>query len=257
MGHIVDEIVLHLCELLLPERKYYSAHKRHKQDEREYERRYHEPYRVEDIVTSGREIHLEVIHLVLGVIREEGLYKHARLVLHRRAEAGRLVHECPDAVHHRKLKRQRQPVVVKLRTQIPCHLRRVGSLCDRTVARLVEYREYHLVKQPFLIEILPPHELAHRRRHRAPVHLHLQRQVIVDALWRCERVVDAHRPVRVHAWIQIRLQRRHIFLQKIFCLILFQTCAYGIERPLHPFGELVVTHLLHVVHVHYLYIKQP
>ena len=102
MGHVVDKVVFHLRQLLLPESQDDCAHEGDKQNEGEDKRRYHEAYGVKDVVALGREVDLEVVHLVFRVVGEEGLDEHRVLVAERWLIACRAVDDCSHAVDYRE-----------------------------------------------------------------------------------------------------------------------------------------------------------
>ena len=71
--HIVDEIILHLRQLLLAEYDVNRKDERHQQYKSKYHRRYHKPDRIEDIILLSRKMYLDDTHTGWWVIQKQWL----------------------------------------------------------------------------------------------------------------------------------------------------------------------------------------
>ena len=73
MCHVVDEVVLYLAQLLLPESQYNSVDKHCHEQECESKRRQHELDRREDILTLGWECDIQRAVVAIRIVGEEKL----------------------------------------------------------------------------------------------------------------------------------------------------------------------------------------
>lgn len=68
MCHVVDKIVFHLGEFLLPKCRDDGKQEGYQQNEREGKRGYHEFYRTRYIISFGREIDFQVVYFCRWII---------------------------------------------------------------------------------------------------------------------------------------------------------------------------------------------
>ena len=73
MSHIIDEIILHFSQFLLPECCYDSKNKSNQHYHRKSKRGDHEPYRTENIIAFCRKIYFQIIKSVRRIVRKKNL----------------------------------------------------------------------------------------------------------------------------------------------------------------------------------------
>ena len=164
MGHIVDEIILHLCQFLLPERHDYSIDRKDQQQDREEKRRNKELDGMINIVLLIREIDLYVIDPCPAVVGKQSLNKSVVLVGLLRIVTRSLVDHASHAVHYGEFKWQCYTIGRKLRLQQIGHYRRVSPLLNRQAAGLAYDIDHNLIEQRTLIDVLRAYSVSERHR---------------------------------------------------------------------------------------------
>ena len=271
MRHVVDEVVLHLRKLFLAEREDYSVYEHDHQNKSEHERGYKEFHRRKYILVFRREIYPEIILALTRIIAEKRL--HEKCIVECRlfviAEAAGFVESVSVTVHHCELEGEFETVVLQLLLEVVAHGCRIGTFLNRTVGGLVHDVYDHIVDKSFLIEILSfeffPHRIVALRQRTLLtlqvidlVRIGTNRNVTYKTAVSRKGISHSSQP-RGTSILRIYrggLYFGHIFFKIIFCLILFQKRGYGIQASPYPFGELVVTHTYHALHIHDLNIEE-
>ena len=73
MCHIIDKVILHLRQLLLPEYDINRKDKCHQQYQRKYQRRNHEAHRIKEIIPSPRKMNFQNTRLCRWIILKQCL----------------------------------------------------------------------------------------------------------------------------------------------------------------------------------------
>ncbi len=154
MSHVVDKVILHFSELLLPECHNDSEYKNYHHYHRECESRQHEGYRLVDIVLFGWENDFQVVVSESRIMRKEDLGEHIVLIGNRWMKILGSVYWRSCTVYDLVFEWHVQAQCVKLFAQILPYDSRVGSLYERTPARLAYKVYYHIVDEAFLMKIL-------------------------------------------------------------------------------------------------------
>ena len=100
--HVVDEVVLDLAQLLLPEGHGDGIQEHTQQQEGECQRGHQELHRREDVVALGGEHDVQRVLLALRVIGEK--HQAVNVLLRHWGVAAGLIDDTVGAVHDRKLK---------------------------------------------------------------------------------------------------------------------------------------------------------
>ncbi len=133
MCHVVDEIVLHLRDFLLPESHDDGEHEYYQQYERESKCRHHERDRRKYIVLLCGKVHFQIILRAGDIVGEQSLDKHAVAAVVAHCISRRFIKDGTGMVHDRVLKRNMKAECVKLLPQISTHKHRIGTLGDGAV----------------------------------------------------------------------------------------------------------------------------
>ena len=154
MGHVVDEVVFHLGQFLLPESHDNREYKYDKQYQRERKRRHHERDRREDIIFLCREVDFQIVEFAAGIVGEQSLDKHVVGRYARGHIPRRLVLDSAEIVDHGIFKRHSYAESIELLTQVAADNGRIGAFAYRPLARAADDVEDHIVDHAFLIVVL-------------------------------------------------------------------------------------------------------
>lgn len=275
VGHVVDEIVFHLGELLLTEGYDDGKQEGDQQDEGEGKRGYHEFDRTRYVVPLRGEVDLQVVDTGRRIVGEDGLCEEIPLDF--RVILVGTVQDFVVLVVDGKLEGEVEPIVLKLRFQIGFQFLDVDTLHYGPGTGFAEHVENHLVEQSLLIEVLSLAGLLH-------VAVGADERIVVFGS-RCCRRDDGtglfseretgYGPVgrydgelmmggNVLLIVSLFIRREHLFLllfqifvQVALGFVEFEAGRYRIQAALDGLGKLLVSHLDHVLHIHDLYIEQP
>ena len=151
VGHIVYEVVLYFSVTLLTEDYHYRENECHQKDNREHDRRYHEPHGGEDVGIHVGEMYLHDTHLRLWVVSEQHLRIGEFLPFIRVVRTS--IHFSAVLCGDSEVVRDIDSVVHHLRLQILVEQLEVDTLLQRFVGSGIKNGINHLVKQRFLIDI--------------------------------------------------------------------------------------------------------
>ena len=135
MCHIVDEVILHFRQLLLPEHEDERCHKRDEQDDCEEEWREHESENLGQRLAFLWEVNLQHSHLLHWVILEECLRMAVLLPLW--VVVLTSVYLSSATCDHSEMEIEVDAIVHKLRSQQLVKLVEVYALLQGTVARCI------------------------------------------------------------------------------------------------------------------------
>lgn len=271
MGHVVDEVVLHLGEFLLPEGHDDCIYEDYQQYKGEGECRHHEGYRAEDVVLLGREIDLEEAARAVGIVGEEGLDEHIVAVVGPWVETGALVEYRARIVGHGELEGHLQAEGIQLLAQIAGDGGAVGALVDRTRGGRRYDVENHLVHQAFLIEEAVAVSVAGvavvaaetvavgAAEHRNLILVAADGQIALEAGGGDEGILYA---LLLGSVGKKSREGRGLHLLKVVLeimtgLVLLQAHCHSHQALAHTLRELLVAYLYNVFHIENLNAQKP
>ena len=151
MRHVVDKVILHLCQLLLTEDDVDGEDECNQQYDSEYHRRNHKTNRVEDIIFLTGKVHLHNTHLRRRIILEQRL--RIRVFTPSVFVVRATIYFTSIFIDHRKMVEQLYTIINKVRFQIIIQLLKVHPFANRFIACLVNHPQSHIVEQKTLIHI--------------------------------------------------------------------------------------------------------
>ena len=162
MGHVVDEVVLHIVELLLTEDGDDDEDEQQQHDEREDERGHHERHtRIDEVAVAGGEEKFHIRDAFRKVVGKEHLHVGACQLGILGVVALGTIDVGAVAVDDGKLILERQAHMLKLAAEHGVELLHIDTLQDGFVRGLGQDAEHHVVQHFLLIHILPHEHLLH------------------------------------------------------------------------------------------------